>query len=75
MFRCAQQRTCQAKAANTDLPHFEYHLPNVPGYLSRGGKFWCWVSADKTEQARAICKSMGREEPESWVGGNYFILN
>ncbi len=75
MFRCKQQRTCQAKAASTDLPHFEYHMTNVatPSQQKYLGKFWCWVSADKTNVARNICKGMGKVDAEMPDG--YYLIN
>ncbi len=75
MFRCKQQRTCQAKAASTDLPHFEYHMTNMttPSQRKYLGKFWCWVSADKTDIARNICKGMGKTDAE--MSDGYYLIN
>ena len=72
-FRCKEKRTCQAKASSTNLPHFEYHMTHVQSQDIYVGKFWCWVSADKTDLAKNICKSLGR--PDTEVGDNYYLLN
>ena len=79
MFRCKELRTCQAKAANPNLPHLEYHMAHVGerNYQALLGKFWCWVSADKTELAQSICKSMGRydEDMATSPSGTFYIIN
>ncbi|MDD7578560.1 MAG: type II secretion system protein [Elusimicrobia bacterium] len=79
MFRITRQGSVQAKAASADLPHYEAH-PVATASVSNSansGKFWCWVSADKSEKAEQICKSMGSFDSESSAingGGRYYIL-
>ena len=76
MFRSTDHGSIQAKAASSDLPHFEAH-PVGTGAEVNKGKIWCWVSSDKTEKAEQICKSMGSFDSDSSAvngGGRYYTL-
>ncbi|MBQ9971855.1 MAG: prepilin-type N-terminal cleavage/methylation domain-containing protein [Elusimicrobiaceae bacterium] len=76
MFRSTAQGSIQAKAASVDMPHYEAHPIYLGSEVNRG-KIWCWVSADKSDQAEQICKSMGNFDSESSAingGGRYYTL-
>ena len=79
MFRITKTGSIQAKAASVDMPHYEAHPAATAssGNKVNLGKIWCWVSADKSEQAEQICKSMGTYDSESSAvngGGRYYTL-
>ena len=79
MFRITKVGAIQAKASSADLPHYEAHPAALVAnsIAVNSGKFWCWVSADKSENAEQICKSMGTFDGASSAvngGGRYYIL-
>ncbi len=61
MFRCPNSgQGCQAKAANVNLPHLEYHGgETIKGYpKGHENKFWCFTNGNKTDLAEEICKEL-----------------
>ena len=64
-------RTCYAHARLTDYPRLEFHLLNE-GNASRRGKHWCQVNGLSSQKARALCRALGKPDPD--MDGNYYLL-
>ena len=79
LFNCINQRSCQAKATNPDLPDFEFHVlyPQETSRQKDAGKRWCRVKRDRTEKAKKLCQMLGTPDAsrEKSYPGQYFILN
>ncbi len=64
-------RTCYARPQLTDYPKVEFHLLNE-GNASRRGKHWCQVNGLSSQKARALCRALGKPDPD--MDGNYYLL-
>ena len=82
-YGCWGQNQCGGWAKNPNLPSFEFVFLHHSAADS-AGKFWCHVFSGgglstRTDLAKQICQSLGREDTEigaeGWGVGKYFILN
>ncbi len=77
-FSCAAKSQCDAGALSPNLPAIETKLLHTN---HNGGKIWCIALGlngeigGKSDLALDICKSMGKNDPDGWKPGYYFIIN
>ena len=81
MFRCPiDGQTCQAKAANVNLPHLEYHAEQAirQGHDGHENKIWCFTNGNKTDLAEEICKELSNGVIDTSMTGYarpYYLIN
>ncbi len=77
-FKCEGKTQCNAKADSFNLPIIETKLLHTNEH---GGKVWCIALGPlgeiggRSALALDLCKSMGKEDPDAWIPGYYFIIN
>ena len=67
-------RTCFARPKLADYPVLEFHMLKE-GTESHHGKRWCQVAQSiyRTEKATALCRAMGKQDPDMSNGYYYLI--
>ena len=71
-FEIDTARTCFASPKVTGYPTLEFHMLNEGNEKNRG-KHWCQVSNTSSEKALALCRAVGRQDPDS-SSGKYFLI-
>ena len=71
-FEIDTARTCFASPKVTGYPTLEFHMLNEGNEKNRG-KHWCQVAGTSSEKALALCRAVGRQDPES-SSGKYFLI-
>ena len=71
-FEIDTARTCFASPKVTGYPGLEFHMLNA-GAESNRGKHWCQVASTSSEKALALCRAVGRQDPD--MNGKYYLIN
>ena len=71
-FELDAARTCFATPKLADYPVLEFHMLNA-GAESNRGKHWCQVASTSSEKALALCRAVGRQDPD--MNDNYYLIN
>ena len=71
-FELDTARTCIANPKLADYPVLEFHMLNA-GAESNRGKHWCQVASISSEKALALCRAVGRQDPDA-SSGKYFLI-
>ena len=65
-------RTCLGTPKVTGYPILEFHMLNT-GSEKDLGKHWCQVASTSSEKALALCRAVGRQDPD--MNDNYYLIN
>ena len=71
-FEIDTARTCFASPKVTGYPSLEFHMLNA-GAESLRGKHWCQVASTSSAKALALCRAVGRQDPD--MNGKYYLIN
>ena len=67
-------RSCLGVPRLADYPTLEFHLSNNVGVVeSLLGKHWCQVASTSSAKALALCRAVGRQDPD--MNDNYYLIN
>ena len=71
-FELDTARTCFGTPKVTGYPILEFHMLNA-GVESNRGKHWCQVASISSAKALALCRAVGRQDPD--MNDNYYLIN
>ena len=73
-FELDTARTCFGKPKVTGYPTLEFHMLNAGSEKDRG-KHWCQVASISSAKALALCRAVGRPDPDAINNGKYYLIN